>query len=60
MATDRITKFYNLWRKMKCTYKKYNEEHPDSKITFFEDWNEYYHFEKWCIDRCNGASNSLN
>lgn len=54
MATDRITKFYNLWRKMKCTYKKYNEEHPDSKITFFEDWNEYYHFEKWCIDQCNG------
>ena len=54
MSKDRITKFYNLWRKIKSNCKKYNEEHLNSQITFFEDWNEYDHFEKWCIDQCNG------
>ena len=54
MSKDRITKFYNLWRRIKSTYKKYNKEHSESQITFFEDWNEYYQFEQWCINQCNG------
>lgn len=54
MSKDRITKFYNLWRRIRMQYKKYNEEHFDSQITFFEDWKDYFHFEKWCIEQCNG------
>ena len=49
---ERISKYYNLWRRIKSNCNKYNKEHFDSQINICKQWQTYENFEQWCIEQC--------
>ena len=49
---ERISKYYNLWRRIKSNCNKYNKEHFDFQINICKQWQTYENFEQWCIEQC--------
>ena len=49
---ERISKYYNLWRRIKSNCNKYNKEHFDSQINICKEWQTYQKFEQWCVEQC--------
>lgn len=49
---ERISKYYNLWRRIKSNCNKYNKEHFDSQINICKEWQTYQNFEQWCVEQC--------